>query len=336
MKYLQYIFAALLALTLISCEQAFFEAQPINDQEAIFEDFWTTFNNEYANFEERGVDWDAIYAQYRPQVNPNTTDDELFEIFKQMLWPTGDAHIKLIAPNRKVFTPDKYYELGFEDELFDLDLIKSKYLQSNFIENGYGGNTFGKIGNVGYVHFQWISDNMLETSGILDSFADTDGLIIDLRHNGGGDFTWAFSEFGPFTEEKRYSYRSRTKNGAGENDYDEWFEWSLIPGGEYFDKPLVLLTDRYTISAGERATLGLKTLPNLVHMGDTTNGAIATIISRELANGWYYTVIPQEIEFRDGVSYEGPGIPPDVLLENTAEEMKAGQDKTIEAALARF
>lgn len=336
MKYLHFISPVLFALILMSCEQVLFEAQPQNDQEAIFEDFWITYNNQYANFEERGVDWDAIYAQNRPQVNPNTTDDELFEIFKQMLLPLGDAHIRLGAPNRKLFTPDKYYEYRFEDELFDLDLIKTKYLQSNFTENGDGANTFGRIGNVGYIHFEWVSDNFGELGSILESFSDTDGLIIDLRHNGGGDFTWAFSEFGPLTKEERYSYRSRTINGPGKNDFTDWFEWSLIPGGEYFDKPLVMLTDRYTISAGERATLGLKTLPNLIHIGDTTNGASATIISRELANGWYYTVMPQEIEFRDGVSYEGPGIPPDVLIENTAEEMSAGQDKALEAAMARF
>lgn len=336
MKSLHYILPLVFAVSFSACEQAFFEPEPQNDQEAIFEDFWTTYHNEYANFEERGVDWDAIYALYRPQVDPNTTDDELFEIFQQMLWPLKDAHIKLIAPNRKIFTPDKYYYFRFEDDLFDLDLIKAKYMQSNFEQNGYGFNTFGRIGNVGYVHFRWISDNMADFGKVLESFSDTDGLIIDLRHNGGGDFTWAFSEFGPLTNEKRYSFRSRTKNGPGENDFGDWFEWNMIPGGTYFDKPLVMLTDRYTISAGERATLGLKTLPNLIHMGDTTNGASATIISRELANGWYYTVMPQEIEFRDGVSYEGPGVPPDVLIENTVEEMNAGQDKALEAALARF
>ena len=336
MKYFIYIIPVVFVLSLISCEKVFFEPTPENNPEAIFEDFWTTYNNEYANFEERGVDWDAIYTQYRPQVNLNTTDDELFEIFKQMLWPTGDAHIKLIAPNRKIFTPNKYYEYHFEDELFDLDLIKTKYLKSNFQENGYGYNTYGRIGKVGYIHMQWITDNLAEFADILESFSDIDGLIIDLRHNGGGDFTWAFSEFGPLTNETRYAYRSRTKNGPGKNDFTDWFEWNMVPGGEYFDKPLVLLTDRYTISAGERATLGLKTLPNLIHMGDTTNGASATIISRELANGWYYTVMPQEIEFRDGISYEASGIPPDVRVENTAEEMSAGQDKALEAALERF
>lgn len=336
MKSFQYIIPLLCAMILASCEQALFEPTPVDTPEAIFEDFWTTYDQEYANFEERGVDWDAVYAQYRPQVSPNTTDDELFEIFQQMLWQLKDAHIKLIAPNRKVFSPDKYYEFRFEDELFDLDLIKTKYLQSNFKQDAYKINTYGQIGKIGYVHLRWISDNLAEFGEILDSFSDTDGLVIDLRHNGGGDFTWAFSEFGPLTDEKRYAYRSRTKNGPGPNDFSDWFEWHMVPGGTYFDKPIVLLTDRYTISAGERATLGLKVLPNVIHMGDTTNGASATIISRELANGWYYTVMPQEIEFRDGVSYEGPGIPPDVLIENTAEEMEAGQDKALEAALARF
>ena len=87
------------------------------------------------------------------------------------------------------------------------------------------------------------------------------------------------------------------------------------------------------MSAAERAVMAFKTLPNLVHMGDTTNGAHSTKIPRELPNGWIYTVVTQQIEFFDGKSYEGIGLIPDILVENTAEEMSAGQDKALEAAI---
>lgn len=97
-----------------------------------------------------------------------------------------------------------------------------------------------------------------------------------------------------------------------------------------------MLTDRYTTSAGERAVMAFKTLPNLTHMGDTNSGAIATKIGKELANGWYYSLVTQKTEFRDGISYEGPGLPPDIFVKNTAGEMAAGQDRTLEEALALF
>lgn len=190
--------------------------------------------------------------------------------------------------------------------------------------------------SIGYLHLSWISDNMLYMSNILDYFSQADGLIVDMRHNGGGNFTYAFSEFGRFTDEERFVYRSKTKNGTGPDDYTDWYDWNIYPSGEYFKKPLVLLTDRYTISAGERLVMAYKTLPNLVHLGDTTSGAIATKIGKELANGWYYSLVTQKTEFRDGISYEGSGIPPDIHVKNTMEEMEAGQDRALEEALAQF
>ena len=189
------------------------------------------------------------------------------------------------------------------------------------------------MGTIGYLYLAWIGDNMLEMNNILDFFSESDGLIIDMRHNGGGNFTYAFSEFGRFTDEERFVFRSKTKNGKGPNDYTQWYDWNIYPSGEYFNKPVVLLTDRYTISAGERAVMALKTLPNLVHLGDTSNGAFSTKIGKELANGWYYSVVTQKIEYQDGVYYEGTGMPPDIYMKNTEEEIQNGQDLNLEEAL---
>jgi len=309
-----YIIIAISVLAITSCEKAFFEPNPGNNPEALFENLWRTFNTDYAPFEERGVDWDEQYQIYRPQVNAETSSNELLDIFKQMLRSLGDGHVSLTTPDADIYYSNLIIDQKIDDELFDLELIKSKYLQNNYSENGYGGNTYGKIDAIGYLHIAWIGDNMLEISDILDYFADTDGLIIDMRHNSGGNFTYAFSEFGRFTDEERFVFRSKTKNGTGPNDYTDWYDWSVYPSGEYFDKPLVLLTDRYTISAGERTVMAYKTLPNLVHLGDTTSGAIGTKIGKELANGWYYSVVTQKTEFRDGISYEGPGSCPGYIL----------------------
>lgn len=114
--------------------------------------------------------------------------------------------------------------------------------------------------------------------------------------------TYSFSELGRLTEETRFTHRSKTKNGTGPDDYTEWYSWEIIPRTPYFDKPIVLITDRFTISSGERTTMALKTLPNLIHLGDTTNGAHSTKIGKELPNGWYYSVSPQIIEVSEGVS----------------------------------
>lgn len=69
-------------------------------------------------------------------------------------------------------------------------------------------------------------------------------------------------------------------------------------------------------------------------MGDTTNGAQGTMIGRVLANGWYFSVVPQKVEMFDGHSYEGLGIAPDIVFKNDLEDMLSGKDEMLEAAVA--
>ncbi|UKN03793.1 S41 family peptidase [Paracrocinitomix mangrovi] len=329
------IFASIVLLA--SCKKKIFEPEPLNNPEALFEELWGTFNTDYACFEERGVDWKEQYSIYRPQVTSNTTDQELFAIFKSMLGKLKDGHVQMATPlEENVFFADSLYDLMLEDDLFDLEIIKSNYLNNEYLENGYGGNTYGKIGDVGYLYIEYIGDNLLSINEVLDYFSSSQGLIVDLRHNYGGNFTYAFSEFGRFTNEERFVFRSKTKSGPGPDDYTDWYNWSVYPEGDFFDKPVVLLTDRYTGSAADRTTMLFKTLPNVTHVGDTTNGNYGTKIAKELINGWYYTLVTQKIEFMDGLSYEGIGMSPDIYSKNLLSEMQMGQDNTLETAISLF
>src|SRR5688572_13151091 len=95
---------AITALTvfLFGCEKMFIEP-PAKDPEAIFKNLWTTFQEEYAPFSERNVDWQAEYNTYRPMVDANTTDAELFDIISQILGTLDDGHVTLTAPNRDIY-----------------------------------------------------------------------------------------------------------------------------------------------------------------------------------------------------------------------------------------
>ena len=334
MKFINNIYLLLILIVLASCEKTFFEPEPTNTAEQNFETLWNEFNDHYAPFEERGVDWNSQYSLYRHQVTSNTTDDQLFDIFKQMLGSLDDCHVDLNVPGKDSWKANKHVNDKIEDELFDLDLIKTKYLNNEYQINGYDINTYGWIGEVGYVHMVWVSDNMYDFPAILDYFKDAKGLILDYRHNGGGQFMWGFESMGRIVDQTRLTHKSKTKNGRGVDDYTAWYDWSIVPEGPYFDKTIVYLTDRYTISAAERMTYAMKVLPNVTHMGDTTNGAIGTKVGRELPNGWKYTIVTQKIEGYDGKFYEGIGIPPEIYVKNTMDEMNQGIDRTLENALA--
>lgn len=333
-KYFQitklFIFLALAG----SCDKAFI-TEPRQDPVSIFDDLWSTFKEDYALFEERGIDWDEHYAALSPAVHQNLPEDALFDYCTRLLDTLDDGHVTLIAPERNVFFSNKIRQNLIDNDLFDLDLIKENYLEKEYYTNPSQSYVYGKMqtGNIAYIFLDHIGENLAIFSDFLDQFKDTDGLIIDLRHNKGGDFTYAFQAMGRLTDQTRFVFKSKTKNGKGLQDYTNWHSWYLKPSGTYFDKPIAVLTDRYTISAGERTVMALKTLPNVTVIGEPTNGAQGTVIGRELANGWYYTLVLQKTEFSDGKSYEGVGLSPDIPLKNTRLQIKAGRDEVLERSL---
>lgn len=318
---------------LSACEETFVKP-PESNPEAVFENVWKTFDEEYAPFEERGVDWNEAYNDFRPQVNANTTDDELFGVLTQMLQLFDDGHINLTTPNRQIFYSNKIKNELIDDDLFNKDVIKT-YLEPGFKVGDEESYLYGKVKNesVAYIYFDYVGDNFFVLNDFLNQYNNLNGVIIDLRHNQGGDFTYCFSEIGRLTNQTRYVFKSKTKNGKSRNDFTDWTEWYINPKGEYFNKPLVVLTDRYTISAGERAVMAFMTLPNVTVVGDTTNGAQGTMIGRELANGWFYSLVTQKVELFDGQSYEGKGLAPEVFIKNLSSEVNLGIDKTLQYAI---
>lgn len=324
----------IISFALSACN-SMYEDEPANDPVAIFENVWNTFNEEYAPFEERGVDWSAEYQRFRTQVNQNSTEEDLFNALSGLLATLDDGHVTLTVPGKEIFVSNKIIRERKDDQLFNIDMITSGYLEQGFKKGEEDSYIYGKIlsDNIGYIYLKYIGDNLSVFNEFLDKFENSSGIIIDLRHNDGGDFTYSFSEMRRLASEKQFVFRSKTKNGKGKNDYTPWKEWFIEPNGRFFSKPVVVLTDRYTISAGERTVMALRSLPGVTVVGDTTNGAHGTMIGREAANGWFYSLVPQKVELADGQSMEGIGLAPDIYVKNSPEEMISGNDKVLTTAI---
>ena len=329
--------AALAIIALAACEKIFLP-EPENHPLAIFDDLWANFDELYAPFEERGVDWDAQYEAYRPQVQANTSDAELFDILAAMLATLDDGHVSLTAPGREVFFSNHIRREKPDDDLFSLNAITANYLEASFQADRERSYVYGKIRgeNIGYIYFDYIGANSAQLREFLSAYAAADGYIIDLRHNRSGDFTHFFAAMQPLVDQRRLVFRSKTKNGSRRGDFTPWHEWHIEPSGRHNDKPIVVLTDRYTISAGERVVMAFKALPQAILLGDTTNGAQGTMIARELPNGWSYSLVPQKTQMFDGISYEGIGIAPDICIKNSREAIQAGRDQVLERAIGEL
>src|SRR5689334_225710 len=75
----------------------------LSKPELNFEVLWHTFEDNYAFFARRNIDWHATYQIFRPLVTSATTDDSLYALFSTMLSPFQDNHINVIVPGIKQF-----------------------------------------------------------------------------------------------------------------------------------------------------------------------------------------------------------------------------------------
>lgn len=325
----------ILLLLSTACQKEIFGLTYDDTQVGNFEALWNEFDQLYGLFEVRGVDWDEVYATYRPQINNDLSDLELFELFVEMLSNLDDGHVGLISTNPDFPT----YTGGPPNEFdFEFDILKDNYLpnsKENKVQMTYGFVEEG-IGYVYILHFGE-AGNLLkkEMEKLLDFFKDAKGLIIDIRNGFGGEDIAGKLIASHFTNQKRLYMTTSIKNGPGENDFTTPEKWYLDPMGDVpFTKPIAVLTNRVTISARESFLLAMKALPQVVTVGDTTNGAFANAINRDLPNGWGYSMSIGDWRAADGTSYEGIGVPPDVLVENETAAVLEGRDEALERAIA--
>ncbi|MCB0640924.1 MAG: S41 family peptidase [Phaeodactylibacter sp.] len=303
-----------------------------------FEYFWQEFDQFYGLFQVRAIDWDSAYAQFRPQVDLTTTDTELYETLVDMLQLLDDGHVALIP----IGTDLPQYvggPIGRIDTIqdFNLEIIKTRYL------NDPQETDFAMLydvieDSIGYVHIYGFADGEKafdrEMEILMEAVADTKGLIIDIRGGYGGEDIAGKTIASYFTDQERLYMTNRVKNGPGPLDFTEPVSWYIRPRGEApYLHPIVLLTNRLTVSARETFELAMRTLPQVTVVGDTSAGAFSNNMLSEMPNGWGFSFSIGDWRAADGTSYEGVGIPPDVLIQNLRSELLDGQDRVLDKAL---
>ena len=285
----------------------------------MFDALWNDYNETYALFSVRGVDWKAQYNACRPLVNEDMTDKEFFDVLKQLLTPLHDAHVYLKTPAGSFNSGED----SVTPDIFSLEEVCSKYVQ-NPKKCGNNIITYGRLktdSSTGYIHIAAFSSGQTginqnqEWAGDIDlaleELKDTKCIILDVRGNRGG-LTGNVSRIsGRFCAlDKTYAI-SRTKNGPGPNDYDEGVELEIKKNGSWqYTKPVILLTNAQTMSAGEEFTMAMCSQAHVIQVGNHTCGVFSLSLERCLVNGWRYSVSVQKVCRPDGSIPEGTGIVP--------------------------
>src|SRR5512138_743276 len=100
--------------------------QNARDPVTNFEYAWNRLDRNYAQFDAKHIDWDAVHRVYRAQVTAATTDEELWKILLAMVQTLNDGHVCLQDAARRECGG---LTAGLKPDAFSRDLVKSKYLE---------------------------------------------------------------------------------------------------------------------------------------------------------------------------------------------------------------
>jgi C-terminal processing protease CtpA/Prc len=360
-KNMRILIPLLLIFSISSCN-VFLGPDPDNSPMAIFNSIWTDFDEKYALFDIKGINWKETRKKYSPQISPGMSDYELFEVCGNMLNTLNDPHVYLAAPfGHSYFLnyPDMdYYDLYYRDREpfppFSISLIRDNYLDNMGVVAGDKRFLYGRIKlskssmrPIGYIYIidfldfnlgtDIIPDWAKEIDGIVKSLLDTDLLVLDIRNNNGGLGSNVNYIAGRFTSVQKDYIKSSTKSGPGRRDFTDPVTWTIKPDGIRYTKSIVLLTNRETVSAGEWFAAALRTQSHVTHVGETTRGAFSARVIRPLINGWEYTIAVQKVTNMAGDCLEGIGIIPHWEVKNSWDEIDIGnKDSQLEYALKLY
>ncbi len=326
-------------LSITACDDVLLGEQEPNNPENNFEVLWNDIDKMYGGFAVKKINWDSLYEINRPLITSTTTDTELYNIFSGMLDHLDDNHVSLIPVN----TGLPVYQSGIIGRMktfsdFRLSSIAAKYIDE--LRSYSGSILFGILkGNIGYILIAGMEEGVGTYEKAFDYFfeymKDTEGIIIDVRNNHGGNDQESVYIAGRFATEPKSGFSFRLKDGPGHDDFTRFYEYKIEPQGEsQYTKGVAVMTHRFTISAAETFALAMSMYDHVTIVGDTTSGAFSDMTTRELPNGWVYTISIGDWRTPDGTSYEGIGFPPDVVIQNDSVDVINGRDEALEKAIS--
>ena len=323
---------ALIPAAMISCEKLFMDDDPGSDPGQVFEEIWDFTDRHYSFFEEKGVDWDSLYAVYRPQVEPDMHPIEFFDLCAELLYALRDGHVNLLSS----FDRSRYWKWYLDHpENFYYPIIERHYFQGN--QRYVGPLQFVFLSqDIAYVYYSSFANTVSESNLdlIINSIQDLDGVILDVRHNGGGSPDNGRDMASRFTNERVFAGTNYIKSGPGHDDFQEHRVYINPHDGPRYDGKVVLLTNRRSYSATTYFAQYMRELDNVTLVGDTTGGGAGLPAFRDLPNGWLLRVSSSKFYDVDGNSIES-GVPPDVYAEipEVNDSLLLTEDPIIETAI---
>jgi len=305
------------------------------DPRYLFDIVWQTFDEHYAFFALRDVDWQGARERLRSRLRETTDDPALFSVLSELLAPLRDRHVRLKAGERLFVSGSTARPVPGPDGLVarhaQLQPALKEFLGRGLLEGPLKSTAndqawWGRLGgDIGYLALPSLwdfsgrteSNQDVETAAaesamdeVLRELGGCRGIVIDLRVNHGGSDAVGLAIAGRFAGRPAPAF---TKQAVHEKRLTDPYTVSVAPGGRTrFTGPVVALVGPLTASAAEVMVMGLLALPNVTVLGRPTMGLFSDTLYRRLPNGWEFTVSNEVYRTPSGGLFEGLGLSPHV------------------------
>ncbi|MEM1450230.1 MAG: S41 family peptidase [Planctomycetota bacterium] len=301
--------------------------------EKAFDEVWKAFDKEYAGFVELPhVDWKKLGKESKKLLDRVETTYDLGAVLSDMLANLEDLHVWVKAGNDHLpgYTRERPLNANWNATRKALKKQESggKDLVWGTTKDGFG-----------YIGVHGLNDEGLKghVDAALEALKDTPAMIVDLRFNGGGSELLARDVASRFLDEPRVYGWNRYRKGSRHDSLGPVLERSFEPRGPWrYDKPVVCLWGRKTLSSAESMAKMFDVCPQVTTMGSPSGGSSANPRRIELSCG--VTVnLPRWLDLlEDGTALERRGVTPDVLEEHEASEFTDAKDPVLDAAIAHL
>ena len=309
------------------------EEERPNTPEGNFEALWKIMDEHYCFFDYKNVDWNAVYNIYKVRARGDIDHEQLFEVLTDMLSELRDGHVNLSTS----FDYGRYWRWREDYPSNFSDTLQRRYLGTDY---RIAGGLRYKIldDNIGYVYYESFSNSLGEGNldEVIQHFMFCQGMILDIRGNGGGKVINAEKLAARFCNEKILVGYTQHKTGKGHNDFSDLKPLYIEPSSNLrWQKPVVLLTNREVFSAANEFTQYMRCMPQVIQVGDQTGGGSGMPFTATMPNGWIvrFSASPSYDRDRNQTEF---GIAPDYNVAITDADFLRGKDTIIEFARNLF
>ncbi len=298
-----------------------------------FEAAWNYIETNYPLLEYKGLDWDEVYVEYRARAE-QTVGDDFYQVLYDLIGELEDGHASILTlggTKVRPHTPRRMIRDTGALDVFNLRnyfsvplrIIANEAIEYQFI-----------TASIGYVRISTFGSMLVgrqdQFSEVVRYFENAEGLIVDVRENGGGSSV----AFEPIVG---YLIADTVPSGY-QILVDEIIEPGFVPPHPdiTFTKPIVILINGTAFSAAEIFADRFWQQSHVTLMGDTTAGGgmgSNTDPVFALPSGRAISLNTRAVLRGDSVPVEWNGVPPDIYVRQTAEDARNGIDRQLEAAI---